>query len=77
MLEFIGLEWNERCLSFQDTQRVVVTASSWQVRQKMYTHSVGRSEAYKKFLGASKSAEKLSEPAARGLASAHEGLRTP
>ena len=51
MLEFIGLEWNERCLSFQDTQRVVVTASSWQVRQKMYTHSVGRSEAYKKFLG--------------------------
>jgi tetratricopeptide (TPR) repeat protein len=51
MLEFIGLEWNDRCLSFQDTQRVVMTASSWQVRQKLYTHSVGRSQAYKKFLG--------------------------
>jgi tetratricopeptide (TPR) repeat protein len=50
MLDFIGLEWSDRCLSFYETKRAVVTASAWQVRQKMYPHSVGRSAAYKKFL---------------------------
>jgi tetratricopeptide (TPR) repeat protein len=51
MLDFIGLEWDDRVLSFQDTQRIVATSSAWQVRQKMYSHSVGRSQHYKKFLG--------------------------
>ena len=51
MLDFIGLEWNDRCLSFHETKRAVVTASAWQVRQKIYAHSVGRSGAYKKYLG--------------------------
>jgi len=51
MLDFIGLEWSDRCLSFHETERAVVTASAWQVRQKIYTHAVGRSQAYKKFLG--------------------------
>lgn len=51
MLDFLELEWDSRCLSFQDTQRIVLTASSWQVRQKMYTRPVARSQAYKKFLG--------------------------
>jgi hypothetical protein len=50
MLDFIGLDWSDRCLSFYETKRAVVTASAWQVRQKMYPHSVGRSAAYKKFL---------------------------
>jgi tetratricopeptide (TPR) repeat protein len=51
MLHFLGLDWSDRCLSFQDTQRIVTTASAWQVRQKIYSGSVGRSRAYKKFLG--------------------------
>jgi tetratricopeptide (TPR) repeat protein len=51
MLEFLGLDWNDRCLSFQDTQRVVATASAWQVRQKVYTRSVGRWQSYKKHIG--------------------------
>ena len=50
MLDFLHLDWDDRCLSFQDTQRVVVTASAWQVRQKNHTPIV-RSQAYKKFLG--------------------------
>ena len=54
MLEFIGLEWNDRFLSFQDTQRVVVTASAWQVRQKMYSHSVDRSRRTRSSWGLSK-----------------------
>ena len=55
ILEFIGLEWDVRCLSFHDTERAVVTASAWQVRQRIYTGSVGRSLAYKKHLGPLKS----------------------
>jgi hypothetical protein len=51
MLDFLGLEWDERCLSFYENERPVATASTWQVRQKLYTDSVGRWQAYKKFIG--------------------------
>lgn len=51
ILEFLGLEWDERCLSFHETQREVNTASAWQVRQKMYTQSAGRWRNYEKFIG--------------------------
>ncbi len=51
ILEFIGLEWDERCLSFHETKRSVVTASAWQVRQKIYRHSVERWRNYEKFIG--------------------------
>ena len=51
MLDFIGLDWSDRCLSFYETERAVITASTWQVRQKIYTHSIAHSQAYKKFLG--------------------------
>jgi tetratricopeptide (TPR) repeat protein len=51
MLGFLGLDWNDRCLSFHETQRLVTTASARQVRQKINSDSVGRSRAYKKFLG--------------------------
>jgi tetratricopeptide (TPR) repeat protein len=51
MLDFLGLEWDDRCLSFHETERPVNTASTWQVRQKIYTRSVGRWQSYKKFVG--------------------------
>lgn len=51
MLEFIGLPWNDRCLDFHQTKRSVVTASAWQVRQKMYTSSIGRWRHYERFIG--------------------------
>jgi tetratricopeptide (TPR) repeat protein len=51
MLEFIGVDWEAVCLNFQDTQRVVPTASYWQVRQKMYTSSIDRWRNYEKFIG--------------------------
>jgi len=50
ILEFAGLEWDERCLDFQNTQRAVVIASTWQVRQKIYKDSVGRWRRYEKFI---------------------------
>jgi hypothetical protein len=50
IIEFIGLEWDPRCLEFQQTKRAVVTASNWQVRQKVYSRSVGRWRNYEKFI---------------------------
>jgi tetratricopeptide (TPR) repeat protein len=42
ILDYCGLEWNDACLSFYDTDRPVRTASQLQVRQPLYTSSVGR-----------------------------------
>jgi len=46
LLAFCGLDWDERCLHFNDTQRVVRTASILQVRQPIYRTSVGRWKRY-------------------------------
>lgn len=51
IIGFIGLEWDPRCLEFQQTKRAVVTASNWQVRQKIYSRSVGRWRNYEKYIG--------------------------
>lgn len=51
MLEFLDLPWDERCLSFHSTDRSVLTASYWQVRQKIYNRSIGRWRNYQKFIG--------------------------
>jgi Flp pilus assembly protein TadD len=58
MINFIGLEWDARCLEFHTHQREVVTASAWQVRQKIYKNSVARSRNYEKFIGPLKSLTK-------------------
>jgi len=50
IIEFIGLEWDSRCLEFHKTERSVLTASAWQVRQPMYSRSVGRWRNYEKFI---------------------------
>jgi len=50
IIEFIGLEWDSRCLEFHKTQRSVLTASSWQVRQPVYSRSVARWRNYEKFI---------------------------
>ncbi len=46
LLAHCGLAWNERCLSFHRTRRVVRTASATQVRQPLYGSSVGRWQVY-------------------------------
>ncbi|MGA2343962.1 MAG: tetratricopeptide repeat protein, partial [Steroidobacteraceae bacterium] len=51
MLDFIGVPWNPRCLDFHETDRVVITASKWQVRQKIHGRSAGRFRNYERFLG--------------------------
>ncbi len=51
ILDFLGLDWHPQCLDFQQTKRAVVTASYWQVRQKIYRSSVGRWRNYQKLIG--------------------------
>ena len=51
MLEFIAVPWDARCLDFHATSRQVVTASKWQVRQRIHTGSVERWRRYEKFAG--------------------------
>ena len=46
-----GLPWDDACLRFYDTERMVRTPSRWQVRQPIYSNSVGRWKRYERHLG--------------------------
>lgn len=50
LIEFCGLEWDERVLRFHETRRDVATASFDQVRQPLYKKSVQRWKHYEQFL---------------------------
>ena len=50
MLEFIGLPFEEQCISFYETDRSVRTASSEQVRQPINKSGMGRWKPYAKNL---------------------------
>jgi tetratricopeptide (TPR) repeat protein len=51
MLAHCGLDWDERCLDFQRTERNVQTASFAQVRQPVHGRSVDRWRRYEPYLG--------------------------
>ena len=50
LVDFLGLPWDERCLAFYEKERLVRTASFWQVRQPIYASSIGRWRHYAKHL---------------------------
>jgi tetratricopeptide (TPR) repeat protein len=50
LVGWCGLEWDDRCLSFWKTRRVVRTASTVQVRKPVSTESVGRWRHYRSHL---------------------------
>ena len=58
IIDFIGLPWDEHCLSFHETKRTVMTASFWQVRQPIYTSSTDRWKNYDSYLDPLKEALK-------------------
>ncbi len=47
LVDFVGLEWDDRCLRFHENRRTVETATIDQVRRPMYRSSVGRWRQYK------------------------------
>lgn len=48
LIRFIGLPWDDACLSFHESDRAVRTASAWQVKQPIYKRSVARWKRYGK-----------------------------
>jgi tetratricopeptide (TPR) repeat protein len=62
MIDFIGLSWDPICMDFHRTARTVVTASKWQVRQRITSASVARWRNYEKFLGPLVSLTSLAYP---------------
>jgi len=50
IIDFCGLPWDERCLSFHKNQRSVNTISYDQVRRPIYTKSVARWRHYEQYL---------------------------
>tara|TARA_B100000963_G_scaffold341904_1_gene342137 strand:+ start:37 stop:612 length:576 start_codon:yes stop_codon:yes gene_type:complete len=54
ILDFCELPFEEACLNFHETERAVRTASSEQVRQPIYSSSVGTWRHFEQHLGALK-----------------------
>ncbi|WP_299436078.1 sulfotransferase [uncultured Rhodospira sp.] len=50
LIDFLGLPWDDAVLRFHETERAVYTASKWQVRQPVFTGSVGRWRRYAEHL---------------------------
>jgi len=50
LIDYIGLEWDEKCIDFHSSDRTVMSPSSLQVRQPMYKKSINRWKHYKKHL---------------------------
>ncbi|QFY88394.1 sulfotransferase [Magnetovirga frankeli] len=50
VIDFIGLDWDESCLNFHQTQRRVGTSSNWQVRQPIYQTSKERWRHYAEWI---------------------------
>ncbi len=53
LLEWLGEDWDERCLAFHELKNSVKTASVWQVREPLHPKSIGRWKNYhQQFVGA-------------------------
>lgn len=46
LLAFVDVPWDDRCLDFHRNERAVQTPSRWQVRQPIYSKSVGKWRQY-------------------------------
>jgi tetratricopeptide (TPR) repeat protein len=51
IIDYCGLDWDERCLAFHESNRAVRTASVAQVRQPIYRSSMQRWRRYERHLG--------------------------
>ena len=50
LIDYLGLDWDENCLSPQNNTRSVATASNVQVRKKVYRGSSEQLRKYQPFL---------------------------
>jgi len=52
LLTHCGLDWNPACLDFHKSGRTAFTLSNQQVRERLYTRSIGRWKNFEKYIGA-------------------------
>ena len=50
LIDYCGLPWDDRCLSFHETNRPIATPSNVQVRQPLYRRSLARWRRYEAYL---------------------------
>ena len=50
LIEYIGLDWDESCLKFYESDRLIRTASITQVRQPIYNKSVAKWKRYENYI---------------------------
>jgi tetratricopeptide (TPR) repeat protein len=50
MIDFCRLPWDDACLRFHETERLVITSSDMQVREPIYKKSVGKWKNYERHL---------------------------
>ena len=50
LIHYLGLDWQDECLAPQKNKRVVKTASSLQVREKIYGNSSQAWQKYENFI---------------------------
>ncbi|HEX4144962.1 MAG TPA: sulfotransferase [Pirellulales bacterium] len=50
LVDFCGLPWDDRCLSFHETRRPIATPSNVQVRRPLYRSSLSRWRRYEGYL---------------------------
>ena len=65
IIDFCGLEWNDRCLRYWEVDRNVMTLSYDQVRRPIFKTAVKRYERYKEFLGPLNSSLNPDSPSAQ------------
>lgn len=51
LVEFLGLDWDDNCLRFHESERVTMTVSAEQVRRPIYSTSVNRRDHHTDRLG--------------------------
>lgn len=51
MIDYLGLDWDVRCLAFHETRRAVMSPSNLQVRRPLYRASIDRWKPYAPHLG--------------------------
>lgn len=50
LVAFCGMQWDDRCLRPESNERKVRTPSVWQVRQPVYSRSIGRAQNFAPWL---------------------------
>ena len=50
LIDYLGLDWDEKCIDFHNNERNVMSPSNMQVRQPMYKSSMNRWKLYEKHI---------------------------